>query len=233
MVIQLSLPIACAILIRNWETFCIRTYDVLYFLDIGKITLLQFLFTNTTTILSVLLIVLIISLSCIGYAPAPQSTPVALAISDEASPTPSSPILKDQEPIHLNPEPSPTPELEALFIYNRAVRSLRIEEYNDAVNAFTQVIRRMPNLAIAYKGRGAAYYHDNRLELAIVDLEKALELDVDLGGAHMYLGMILRDQGNLIKAEEELTKAVNFIHPVREKRELMEAERALSGLYSK
>lgn len=198
-----------------------------------KITLLRFLFTNKVIISFVYLIVFIISLSCTSSAPAPQSTPLPLAISDKTSPTPSSPILKDSEPTHLDPEPSPTPELEALFIYNRAVRSLRIEEYNDAINAFTQVIRRMPNLAIAYKGRGAAYYHGNRLELAIVDLEKALELDVDLGGAHLYLGMILRDQGNLIKAEEELTKAVNFIHPVREKWELIEAERALSELYSK
>ena len=60
-----------------------------------------------------------------------------------------------------------------------------------------------------------------------------MELDVDLGGAHMYLGMILMDQGNLVKAKEELTKAVNFIHPVREKWERIESERALSELYSK
>ena len=208
-------------------------YNVPYFLEIGKITLLRFLSTNKTITSSAFLIVFVISLSCSGSTSAPQSTPLPLAISDEASSTPAPPTLKDQEPTHLNPEPPPTPELEALFIYNRGVRSLRVEEYNDAVNAFTQVIRRMPNLAIAYKGRGAAYYHENRLELAIVDLEKALELDVDLGGAHMYLGMILRDQGNLIRAEEELIEAVNLIHPVREKWELIEAERALSGLYLK
>ncbi|MEC9277938.1 MAG: tetratricopeptide repeat protein [Chloroflexota bacterium] len=208
-------------------------YNVPYFLEIGKITLLRFLFTNKTITSSAFLIVFLISLSCSGSTSAPQSTPLPLAISDEASSTPAPPTLKDQEPTHLNPEPSSTPELEALFIYNRGVRSLRVEEYNDAVNAFTQVIRRMPNLAIAYKGRGAAYYHENRLELAIVDLEKALELDVDLGGAHMYLGMLLRDQGDLIRAEEELIKAVNLIHPVREKWELIEAERALSGLYLK
>ena len=208
-------------------------YNVPYFLEIGKITLLRFLSTNKTITSSAFLIVFVISLSCSGSTSAPQSTPLPLAISDEASSTPAPLTLKDQEPTHLNPEPSPTPELEALFIYNRGVRSLRVEEYNDAVNAFTQVIRRMPNLAIAYKGRGAAYYHENRLELAIVDLEKALELDVDLGGAHMYLGMLLRDQGNLIRAEEELIKAVNLIHPVREKWELIEAERALSGLYLK
>ncbi len=199
----------------------------------GKITLLRFLFPNKTIISSIFLIVFTISLSCTGSAPTPQSTPLPLAISDKTSPISSPPILKDLGATHLDPEPTSTPELEALFIYNRAVRSLRIEEYNDAINSFTQVIRRMPNLAIAYKGRGAAYYHENRLELAIGDLEKALELDVDLGGAHMYLGMILRDQGNLIKAEEELTKAVNFIHPVREKWELLEAERALSELYLK
>lgn len=208
-------------------------YNVPYFLEIGKITLLRFLSTNKTITSSAFLIVFVISLSCSGSTSAPQSTPLPLAISDEASSTPAPLTLKDQEPTHLNPEPPPTPELEALFIYNRGVRSLRVEEYNDAVNAFTQVIRRMPNLAIAYKGRGAAYYHENRLELAIVDLEKALELDVDLGGAHMYLGMLLRDQGNLIRAEEELIKAVNLIHPVREKWELIEAERALSGLYLK
>ena len=53
-------------------------------------------------------------------------------------------------------ENSQSTELEALFTYSRAVHALRIGEYDEAIKRFNQVVKRMPNLAIAYKGRGAA-----------------------------------------------------------------------------
>ena len=131
------------------------------------------------------------------------------------------------------PQESPTPKVDALFIYNRAVHSLRIEEYTDAVNSFTQVIKRLPDLAIAYKGRGGAYYYSERIDFAIEDLTLALSIDPNLGGAHMYLGMIYRDQGDLVKAEEYLNTAVELIHPIRERWEMEVAIKTLRDLKDK
>ena len=131
------------------------------------------------------------------------------------------------------PQESPTPKVDALFIYNRAVHSLRIEEYTDAVNSFSQVIKRMPDLAIAYKGRGGAYYYSERIDFAIEDLTAALSIDPNLGGAHMYLGMIYRDQGDMVKAEEYLNTAVELIHPIRERWEMEVAIKTLRDLKDK
>ena len=131
------------------------------------------------------------------------------------------------------PQESPTPELDALFIYNRAVHSLRMEEYDDAINGFSQVIKRMPNLSIGYKGRGGAYYYSERVDFATEDLEYAVSLDPNLGGSYLYLGMIYRDQGDLSKAEEYMTRALELIHPIRERWELEVAVKALTDLNEK
>lgn len=127
-------------------------------------------------------------------------------------------------------ENSQSTELEALFTYSRAVHALRIGEYDEAIKRFNQVVKRMPNLAIAYKGRGAAYYYLGKVEFALEDLNKSLEIDRDLGGTYLYLGMIFRDQGNLERAKSELEKATTLIHPIREYWELLIAEQTLSDL---
>tara|TARA_B100001146_G_scaffold17199_1_gene13578 strand:+ start:1340 stop:1933 length:594 start_codon:yes stop_codon:yes gene_type:complete len=125
---------------------------------------------------------------------------------------------------------SPTPEIEALFLYNRGLSLLRSEQFIESVNAFSTLIKRMPDLAIAYKSRGAAYYHLERYELAKTDLEKALTLDVGLGGTHLYLGLIHKKNGNVAEAKKELQMAINLIHPIRETEELLIAESALANL---
>ena len=125
---------------------------------------------------------------------------------------------------------SPTPEIEALFLYNRGLNLLRSEQFIESANSFSTLIKRMPDLAIAYKSRGAAYYHLERYELAKTDLEKALTLDVDLGGTHLYLGLIHKKNGNVAEAKKELQMAINLIHPIRETEELLIAESALANL---
>ena len=136
---------------------------------------------------------LLISLGCSIVKDTQQVTP----LNEEVVAPPkivnisSTPTIQVTKTVVPSPTETTT-ELESLFIYNSAVHALRIEEYNDSANKFTQVIRRMPDLAIAYKGSAAAYYFDGRIELAKEDLHKALSLDVDLGGAHLYMGLIYK-----------------------------------------
>jgi tetratricopeptide (TPR) repeat protein len=125
---------------------------------------------------------------------------------------------------------SPTPEIEALFLYNRGLNLLRSEQFIESANAFSTLIKRMPDLAIAYKSRGAAYYHLERYELAKTDLQKALTLDVELGGTYLYLGLIHNKDGNVAEAKKELQMAINLIHPIRETEELLIAESAFANL---
>ena len=178
---------------------------------------------------------LIISLGCSNLKNTQQVLPLNKETLEPTQivNTSNTPTIEETETVIPSPTPSPpetTTELESLFIYNSAVLALRIEEYNDSANKFTQVIRRMPDLAIAYKGRAAAYYYDGRIDLAKEDLHKALSLDVDLGGAHLYLGLIYKDEGDLQKAKHELTMAVNTIHPIRERWELEIAQKELFSI---
>ena len=145
---------------------------------------------------------------------------------------PTQPIVKIQEantPVST-PNPSPTPELEALFIYNQGVRAFRVEEYNDAVTSFNMVIKRLPEIALGYKARGGAYYKLEKYDKAKKDLHKAIDLNPELGGAYMYLGFMSRDSGNITQAKTQLEKALTLIHPIREKWEYYEAENALRDL---
>ena len=157
--------------------------------------------------------------------PVPTKEPMLTInkISQEAKVTPT---VTPAKPIPA----SPTPEIEALFLYNRGLNLLRSEQFIESVNAFSTLIKRMPDLAIAYKSRGAAYYHLERYELAKTDFQKALVLDVELGGTHLYLGLIHKKDGNVAEAKKELQMAINLIHPIRETEELLIAESALANL---
>ena len=158
-------------------------------------------------------------------------TPSSQPVKELSNSVPSTTTLETK--VHTSTQSSnvtPTPELQSLFIYSRAVRALRTEEYNDAINGFTMVIKRMPELAIAYKGRAGAYYGSERIELAEEDLNKALDIDIDLGGAYLYLGLIHRDKGDKEEAKKNLVKAVNLIHKIRENWEFNKAQNALRAL---
>lgn len=126
--------------------------------------------------------------------------------------------------------PSPTPELEGLFIYNQGIRAFRSEEYNDAISAFNMVIKRIPHLALGYKARGGAYYELEKYSRAKEDLQKAIEINPDIGGAYLYLGLISIALGDQDQARIELKKAITLIHPVREKWEYQQAEKVFLNL---
>ena len=146
-------------------------------------------------------------------------------------------VINEQATIVATPLPTFEPEntitstpstfSDSMFLYTKAVSELRAEEYKDAINTFSMVIKRVPNLAIAYKGRGAAYYYEKQYSLAKTDLTKAIELDARLGGAYLYLGKLHKDQGEHELAATELRKSITPIHPVREYWELKIAEEAL------
>jgi tetratricopeptide (TPR) repeat protein len=157
--------------------------------------------------------------------PVPTEEPVS-TVNEISRETEITPTITPTIPISA----SPTPEIEALFLYNRGLNLLRSEQFIESANSFSTLIKRMPDLAIAYKSRGAAYYHLERYELAKTDLEKALTLDVNLGGTHLYLGLIHKKNGNVAEAKKELQMAINLIHPIRETEELLIAESALVNL---
>lgn len=157
----------------------------------------------------------------IQNSPPPTVQPVisVTKVQPQATPTPKAAL-----------SPSPTPELEALFIYNQGIRAFRVEEYNDAITSFNMVIKRLPQLALGYKARGGAYYELEKYDRAKEDLEKAIDIDPNIGGAYLYLGLVYLAQENQSQAKVELEKAMRLIHPIREKWEYKQAEKVFLNL---
>ena len=63
-----------------------------------------------------------------------------------------------------------TPALDILFLYSNAIGYLEMQEYKYAISRFSQIININPNLAIAYKGRGAAYYYEGLVDLSLIHI---------------------------------------------------------------
>ena len=149
-------------------------------------------------------------------------TAAEVPTADEGpSPTPTATV---------GPEPSPTPRLEALFEYTRAVQLLDIQEYEDAIPAYGLVIRRLPDFALAYHGRGLAYYHLEQIGLAIEDFDKAIELDPEFADAYRNRGVVHLNEGDTEKAISDLEMALSLYHPVRDAASLLDVRLLLEDL---
>ncbi len=126
--------------------------------------------------------------------------------------------------------PTPTPMLEALFVYTRALRLYEVEEYDQSISSFGQVIKRLPNFAQAYRGRALVYHKEERLTLAMEDLDKAIEVKPDYADAYRDRGTLFQQLGERDKAIADLEKALTLFHPVREFSKIAETRTELAAL---
>ncbi len=93
-------------------------------------------------------------------------------------------------------------------LFQQGVLLLRQGRYPDAVNEFTKLITIMPDMAGAYKNRGAAYMKLGLYPLAIADFEKTLSLDKDATGLHSNLGVACFYQGEYQKAIDHYNQEI-------------------------
>jgi serine/threonine protein kinase/Tfp pilus assembly protein PilF len=87
----------------------------------------------------------------------------------------------------------------------------------NSVALFQQVVAEDPKFALAYSGLARAYWFQYRDTRNIASIEpaknacnRALELDRDIAGAHVTLGMIYTDAGRNDLAAEELKEALRL-----------------------
>ena len=139
------------------------------------------------------------------HTPEPTQTPVPTAI-----PAPSATPEPTEEP-----EATATVQTAALFEYSRAVRLLEVQEFDDAITAFDLVIRKLPDFGRAYYRRGLAFYGDERLELALEDFNRAMELEPNYAGTYVARAKVHLDEGRKVEARADLEKALEVANPVR------------------
>lgn len=152
------------------------------------------------------------AVACSSSSPvaAPTSTPPPEPTSTPApSPTPEPTATPEPTPTST-PEPTATEPPQALFQYSSALRLLQIQEYDRAVPAFTAVIRRIPDFSLAYLGRARSYHGDERLEKALEDYNKAIELDPELARAYADRAVLHLDMDNRDAAIADFQSALTF-----------------------
>ena len=128
------------------------------------------------------------------------------------------------------PPPTSTPQIAALFEYSRAVWLLEIQEFDDSIAAYGLVIRKLPEFARAYYGRGLAFYGDERSALALEDFDTAIDLEPEHGPAYVARARIYVDEGETDKAVADLEKALTVFSPVREGREIAATQAMLDSI---
>lgn len=79
--------------------------------------------------------------------------------------------------------------------------------WGDGAILWSRVIKRSPNLVLAYIHRGAAYHGTGDLQSAAADYKKAIELKDDAYG-HSNLAMIYKEQKDFAHALEEYNRAI-------------------------
>ena len=139
------------------------------------------------------------------------------------------------------PSPSPTQTSEAsptatpaqvgvLFDYLYAVRLLEAAQWEDAIPAFGLVIRRLPEYARAYYGRGLAYYKEEHLDLALEDFDRAIELKPDLARVYADRGVLHKDEGRTPEAIADLQRALELYREQGNLTGAVDASRVLNEL---
>ncbi|MEL6698084.1 MAG: tetratricopeptide repeat protein [Bacteroidota bacterium] len=99
----------------------------------------------------------------------------------------------------------------ALRARNSENATLFGEEINLAVESYTLSINRDPQYALARYFRGYAYFlAEQRVDLAIADMEEALKLDPTMGSAYFVLGSIYEYNGDLQSAKNYYEQAVKY-----------------------
>ena len=97
---------------------------------------------------------------------------------------------------------------DVLFNYTYGIRLLNSAQHKEAIAQFDIVIRVLPNLAIAYENRGIAYYHEEQYEVAMNDLNKAIELDDKRESAYSHRGIVQYEKGLYDAALSDFDQAI-------------------------
>ena len=109
---------------------------------------------------------------------------------------------------------------------------MEVQEFDDAITAFDLVLRKLPDFGRAYYRRGLAFYGDERLELALEDFNRAIELEPGLRRRIRGKGKLYVDEGRKAEARADLEKALEVASPISiwDRGAITEARRLLSDL---
>lgn len=93
-------------------------------------------------------------------------------------------------------------------LIGRGYAYLSKNEYNKAIQDFTEVIRLKPDYyEEGYIGCSLAYFYMKDYENALANIDQAAEINPDIPGTYIVRGLVYRDKDDLDKAMSEFNKA--------------------------
>ena len=101
-------------------------------------------------------------------------------------------------------------DLQAELAFERGNIRLLREELDEAIEAYSQSIDLMPQVASSYNNRGVVYWRKGDFDLAITDFDKVIELDSDDAKACTNRGVVYSSKGDHDEAIVDLTKAIEL-----------------------
>lgn len=100
------------------------------------------------------------------------------------------------------------PENRAL--YQKAFDAFVQGEYDEAVSGYKALLDVDPSFVLGYQGLAEVYSRQDRLELAIETIQKAIELDPEESLYHTSLSRFLQRQGKVPEAEAAAAEAAKL-----------------------
>jgi tetratricopeptide (TPR) repeat protein len=108
------------------------------------------------------------------------------------------------------PTVTPTRAIDADAHFDSGMAFLERQEYDKAINDFTEAIRLDRNYVPAYVSRGNAYGIQGAVDKAINDFTEAIRLDPNVAIIYFNRGNAYYDQGNLDKASNDYKEAIRL-----------------------
>lgn len=82
-----------------------------------------------------------------------------------------------------------------------------VENSDQAIDNYTEAIKRNPKFAKAYNNRGIAYVGKQKYDLAIADFNKAIKLDPKNGKVYNNRAVAYWYKGEVARARQDIQKA--------------------------
>ena len=102
---------------------------------------------------------------------------------------------------------TPEPQDAAAYYGNRGVYHLKLQQYQEALDDFSEAIRLDDRFAVAYGNRGACHFMLQQYDDALDDFSKATSLDPQFTGNRGVCHLMLQQYDD---AEEYLSKAISL-----------------------
>jgi tetratricopeptide (TPR) repeat protein len=104
------------------------------------------------------------------------------------------------------------PTIDAAAHFDSGMAFLERQEYDKAINEFTEAIRLDPNYIPAYVSRGNAYGIQGAVDKAINEFTEAIRLDPNVAIIYFNRANAYYDHGNLDKASSDYNEAIRLDH---------------------